>query len=140
MVRTRLLSRSIADEAYRGRMGTPTEPPDALYTRDDDDRAHPPETELPADLRDEVEAAAEDLRDPVSASAQLPAEGRPSATTYPPPEVVERPHEARPPGAPQPTLDPSLSRAVDRIAAGHDPHDAGYDPDGYGPAPDDPSR
>ena len=56
------------------------------------------------------------------------------------PEHVERPHAARPPGAPQPTLDPSLSRAVDRAAAGSDPRDAGYDPEGYGPAPDDPSR
>jgi hypothetical protein len=95
---------------------------------------------LPVDLGDEVEASQQDLRHPVSVDPELPADERPSATTYPPPEVMERPHAARPPGTPQPTLDPSLSRAVDRVAAGQDPHDAGYDPEGYGPAPDDPSR
>jgi len=120
-------------------MGRLSDSPDGLYTRDDDEE-RPPEAELPEDLRDEAEAAAEDLRDPLSSGAELPADDRPAATTYPPPEVMERPHAARPPGTPQPTLDPSLSRAVDRVAAGQDPHDAGYDPEGYGPAPDDPSR
>lgn len=140
MVRPRLLSRPVADHGYSPGMGIPTDPTDAPYTRDDDDQARPPGTEQPADLRDEIESAPDDLRDPVSDSAELPAEERPSATTYPPPGVVERPHAARPSGTPQPTLDPSLSRAVDRVAAGRDPHDAGYDPEGYGPAPDDPSR
>lgn len=140
MVRAQALSRPVAVHAYHRRMSAPTDPPDAIYTRDDDDRGPPPGTEQPADMSDEIEAAPDDLRDPVSNSAELPAEERPSATTYPPPEVIERPHAARPSGTPQPTLDPSLSRAVDRVAAGREPHDAGYDPEGYGPAPDDPSR
>jgi hypothetical protein len=121
-------------------MGSLTDPPDPLFRLDEEHPARPPEEEKPTDLRDEVHTQPDELRASPAMEAPLPADERPPGTTYPPPEHVERPHAARPPGAPQPTLDPSLSRAVDRAAAGSDPHDAGYDPEGYGPAPDDPSR
>lgn len=121
-------------------MGKLTDPPHPHYRRDEERPARPLKDEKPIDVRDEVHAEPDELRSLPVVDGPLPADERPAGTTYPLPEHVERPHAARPPGAPQPTLDPSLSRAVDRAAAGSDPHDAGYDPEGYGPAPDDPSR
>ncbi|HWH24375.1 MAG TPA: hypothetical protein VNW68_05715 [Candidatus Limnocylindria bacterium] len=75
------------------------------------------------------------------ADADVPpaAEVDSTAGPYPLPEAIERPHQtpastAEAP-APQPTRDPSMSRAADRAAAGVPVEDAGYDRSNDGPPP-----
>ena len=89
----------------------------------------------PIDLRDTYGNATPGLGDH-RAAADLDVGERP-AGPYPLPEVIERPAAAQSPAeaAAQPMADPSLSRAVDRIAAGLDPEAAGYDVSSLGPAP-----
>jgi hypothetical protein len=92
------------------------------------------ELPAPVDVRDTYGNAGQsvgDARATVAVDVDMP-EGGP----YPLPDVVERPFAAQPPGAVrQPTVDPSLSRAVDRAAAGLDPAAQGYDRSNEGPAP-----
>lgn len=111
-------------------MGNLTDPPDALYTLDEDDPARPPDEEQPADLRDEIESESGDLRPGASGDTPLGTTHEPEGGPYPLPDRLERPHVAQPPGTPQPTLDPSLSRPIDRRQAGIDPESSGYEPEG----------
>jgi hypothetical protein len=102
------------------------------------------QTQAGEDLRDEPPP--EDLRDTYGNAG--PAIGDAEATglldvpdqpggPYPPPNVVERPHVSQIPEtfSAEPTRDPSLSRAVDRAAAGFQPEAAGYDRSMEGPPP-----
>ena len=63
----------------------------------------------------------------------------PAGSPYSLPEEVEHPHRTPLTSAkrvpPQPTRDPSLSRAVDRAAAGAPVEEAGYDRSAEGPPP-----
>jgi hypothetical protein len=101
--------------------------------------------EGPTTSRDEAAPVPVDLRDThgnagpaignAAASVTVDVE-MPDAGPYPLPDQVERPFRAQPPAAPTPaTADPSLSRAVDRAAAGLDPAAAGYDRSAEGPTP-----
>ncbi len=102
------------------------------------------QTQAGEDLRDEPPP--EDLRDthgnagPAigdARQAELPDVPDQPGGPYPPPNVVERPHTSQPSEAlsSEPTRDPSLSRAVDRAAAGLQPEAAGYDRSMEGPPP-----
>lgn len=89
----------------------------------------------PIDIRDTYGNAAPGVgnaRGTEAADVEMPEAG-----PYPLPEVVERPFAAAPPGAMpgQPTPDPSLSRAVDRAAAGIDASADGFDRAAEGPPP-----
>ena len=102
------------------------------------------QTQAGEDLRDEPPPV--DLRDTYGNSG--PAIGDATATgvadvpereggPYPMPDVTERPHTAQTPATAsgEPMRDPSLSRAVDREAAGLSPEAAGYDRTMEGPPP-----
>ena len=86
----------------------------------------------PIDTRDAYGNAGPALSDPTVDVELEPEVDDALGGPYPLPSVIERPHTATAPGsAPhQPTRDPSLSRAVDREAAGLDPAAAGFDRSG----------
>jgi hypothetical protein len=88
----------------------------------------------PVDLRDTYGNAGVAVGDAAATTAvdvDMP-EGGP----YPRPDRTQRPFAPAEPGAVrQPTVDPSLSRAVDRAAAGLDPEAQGYDRTIEGPPP-----
>jgi hypothetical protein len=96
-----------------------------------DVRNEPP----PVDLRDTYGNAGPAIGD-AEATGLLDVPDQPGGP-YPPPSVVERPHASLPPEtiSAEPTRDPSLSRAVDRAAAGLQPEAAGYDRSIEGPPP-----
>ncbi|MDP8905061.1 MAG: hypothetical protein M3N29_07070 [Chloroflexota bacterium] len=89
----------------------------------------------PIDTRDTYGNAGPGLaRSDIDADIEI---DEPPAGPYGLPSVIERTHRAEPPGTMprQPTRDPSLSRAVDRAAAGIGVEEAGYDRAAEGPAP-----
>ena len=105
-----------------------------------------PQEDRSSGAADELEATPIDLRDTYASAGPGLGDSRPAdeldvpeqpGGPYPLPEVIERPAAAQSPAkaAAQPTADPSLSRAVDRIAAGLDPEAAGYDTSALGPPP-----
>jgi hypothetical protein len=110
----------------------------------DDEPRRGPQTDTGRD--EETAPAAIDVRDTFGntgpAVGDATTEGavdvrEPEAGPYPLPELVERPHvpETHATAPVQPTRDPSLSRAVDRAAAGLAPESAGYDRSIEGPPP-----
>ncbi|HSH21413.1 MAG TPA: hypothetical protein VK992_02195 [Candidatus Caenarcaniphilales bacterium] len=88
----------------------------------------------PVDLRDTYGNAGPAIGDAaatVAVDVDMPEGG-----AYPLPDEVQRPYQAQDPGSiHQPTVDPSLSRAVDRAAAGLDPEAYGYDRTAEGAPP-----
>ncbi len=97
----------------------------------EDVRPEPP----PEDMRDFYGNAGPAIGDAAPVSAVDVPE--PEAGPYGPGPRVERPHvsEQAPSVFHEPTRDPSLSRAVDRAAAGIEPDAAGYDRSIEGPPP-----
>lgn len=92
--------------------------------------------EIPDDVRDTYGNAGPGIGTATAKDPLLDVP-EPPGGPYPPHSMIERPHAipASTTIPPQPTRDPSLSRAVDRAASGLTPTDAGYDRSNDGPPP-----